>query len=1368
MRDGDLSVDDFRAFVDAIPRATSSQNASDYLVYGGGPGRSARLAGGAPFLESIWRQKTISEGAVDTERQVTQAEALHAVPGRTHALLTGFFPVTATANKAAGKVPFLVYRSYRGIDAINLKTGRWAWKQESPWSMDKMYGIGLARDVARSTALSQWLQTYVQSGARPQAVFDNSVIGALSADSRHVYAVDDFQVPPPFYQPFNPLMGGGVNYNKEITDAIWANKLVCLNLASDGSLKWEVPGNCDIGLAKNHGDGKGWFLGAPLPLGNRLFALNERQQKLRILSLDSETGEVLSEQVLADVKDTSTIEKNSFRRTQAAHLAFGEGVLVVPTNAGAVFSIDVLSNKLMWAYPYRERGKAPGPQPQRFGPNPGPGWVRDLNGFWIRVGGMDSQWKTTAPVVQDGKVVFTAPDTGYIHCVSLREGSPVWTRGRQEEDLYLAGVFNGKVVIVGKQRAYALNLNTGDVVWNLETGLPSGVGAAAPLKKGEASDTIYYLPLKAAVRTGKPEICAINVDRGLVHAHTRSRKEDVVGNLLFYEGQMISQTTREVVGYPQLEVKLDQLNRELVKTPNDPGQLTERGDYLLDKGDLSAAILDFRKALKNKPTAEVRIKAREKLYDALTEYFQRDFNTAEKYLTEYEDLCKVEVPEAASPAERTAAQVEERRRRANFLCLVGKGREAQNKLVEAFRRYLELGETARRDELIQVVDEPAVKAAPDVWSQGRISAMVTNSKDGEQRDALEAEIKGRWAKIKATPAASTDDLRKFVRLFGSLFQVGKEARFALAERLMEDTDAGSLLEAEQHLNLLRGPAEDDETAARAVEALARLYTRKGFLEDAAFFYRMLGERYARTKIGDKTGADFLDDLSTDKRFLPYLDPPARFTARGKGSFEVLKSDSTAGFVPMTYTFTHDGERIPFFQKNLFGLRFSSPQDVLRITDASSGDERGALNLTRTQFQTIVSDWRAHPFTARYSYQTQGHLVVLQLGHMVFGIDPQGKGRVLWERPLTPVAGALTPASYHPDPRDGSVEVVYTDGWAQRLGGEGPLQGGVVCLLGRDALTAIDPVTGRTLWTRPDVNSRSVVFSDDKNIYVVGMSDGNNPTGTRAFRAYDGVSVKVRDFTHEFANRQRMLGRNVLVAETDARNALNLRIYDVRAGKNVWQHKFAPGAVQLRSEDPRLAGAIEPDGTVRVVDLTTTKEVLKAKMKWGKIAPKDLDKSKAVHMVSDSNAIYLAVNGPDDPGLFRPTWPQGMPPVQPMLAPGYGLRAVPVNGDLYAFQRGTGKLLWVNDFQNMTLTLAEFEEMPVVVLTGRYQKRIGFNNVGMAGIYVVQKRNGMYIFQDESPPSGAVFHAVQLDPRGGRFELLSSNLKLTIQPKRTGG
>jgi outer membrane protein assembly factor BamB len=334
---------------------------------------------------------------------------------------------------------------------------------------------------------------------------------------------------------------------------------------------------------------------------------------------------------------------------------------------------------------------------------------------------------------------------------------------------------------------------------------------------------------------------------------------------------------------------------------------------------------------------------------------------------------------------------------------------------------------------------------------------------------------------------------------------------------------------------------------------------------------------------------------------------------------------------------------------------------------------------------------------------------------------------------------------------------------------------VICLLTRDAMTAIDPVTGRTLWTRTDVNSRSTVFGDDQNIYVVGMGEGNSATGTRAFRAYDGVTVRVRDFTNEYQNRVRMLGRNILVAETDVKNVLKMRIYDVLTGRTPWEQKFAPGSVQLRSEDPNLAGAVEPDGTVRIVDLRSTKEVMKGKMRWGKMSPKELSSAKGVYLVSDPTAVYIAVNGPNDPnvGGGPPGWVgvPGTSTVQPMLSAGYGLRALPVNGDVYAFNRASGKLLWVNEYASSTMTLTHFEDMPAIVFTARYQKRLaggpGFNVQQYSAIQAVHKRTGKALLHKEDGNLGVVnFHAVQMDPRTGKFEFLSTQLKVTVQVART--
>src|SRR5262249_43306604 len=123
------------------------------------------------------------------------------------------------------------------------------------------------------------------------------------------------------------------------------------------------------------------------------------------------------------------------------------------------------------------------------------------------------------------------------------------------------------------------------------------------------------------------------------------------------------------------------------KAPNDPSALYLRGMLRLDKGDLAGAVEDLHNALKNKPDQDLLPRVREKLHDALTEYIRRDFDKAEKYLKDYEELCP---PPAADDPTGKAMKPEARQRRADFLALVGTGREKQGKLTEALRRYLDL------------------------------------------------------------------------------------------------------------------------------------------------------------------------------------------------------------------------------------------------------------------------------------------------------------------------------------------------------------------------------------------------------------------------------------------------------------------------------------------------------------------------------------------------------------------------------------------------------------------------------------------------------------------------------------------------------
>ena len=114
--------------------------------------------------------------------------------------------------------------------------------------------------------------------------------------------------------------------------------------------------------------------------------------------------------------------------------------------------------------------------------------------MWVRRRSF-RKWKSAPPAIQDGKIVFTAPDADSVHCISLRDGKPIWKRAQIKGDLYMAGVYQGRVLIVGETQVRILDLKTGSQIWSASTtgDIPSG--------QGVASKGVYYLPLEEEAKS---------------------------------------------------------------------------------------------------------------------------------------------------------------------------------------------------------------------------------------------------------------------------------------------------------------------------------------------------------------------------------------------------------------------------------------------------------------------------------------------------------------------------------------------------------------------------------------------------------------------------------------------------------------------------------------------------------------------------------------------------------------------------------------------------------------------------------------------------------------------------------------------------
>jgi outer membrane protein assembly factor BamB len=1379
-----VEVAKLQELLDETPRSEAS-SPYDWPYIRGNVANSAQAQGTPPLLDVVlFKRETIKEKHEDGDdekgveaKERIEAAIKQALPN--NPVLPGFFPI-ASNN-------LLIYRSYHDVRAVYLqdekdakgevvaKAGTIAWKSTD---FDGALANVLADGKLR-VPLQKWLQGYFGTGTFSSLVYENTLNGTLSTDHRFVYAIDDLAVPAPPAQ-FSPHLWNSGDIGQDVKPRVLQNTLYAFNLRL-GNCLWRLGGMPDeqgrvAGAQKEDPFADSHFLGPPISVGGKLYVLNEKgvagptgNGELRLVCIDpyklagpGRPTVIEPIQSLGDVLQQHRITHDVARRLNAVHLAYGEGILVCPTNAGEVLGVDLMSRSLAWAYPYRDQ--MPTSLPMAFAGNPQIGLV--VRGGQ-QVGGSlyAPTWRSAPPVIQEGKVVFTAPDANSIHCINLRDGTPIWKKRQADNDLYFAGVYAGKVLIVGKSAIRALSLDDGRQLWYIPTGaMPSG--------QGVASRNIYYLPLRKDDKGEKGEIMAIDIEKGQVKAHNTGGAAP--GNLIFYEGAVISQTPTQVVVYPQLASRLQLAQAALRADPENPTKLLELGELLLADGQTQGAVDDLQKALAKQPAEPMRSRARLKLYDALTDLLSLDFVGASgRYLNEYRELCNV--PENAH---------EQQLRQARYFRIVGQGREAEGNLVEAFQNYREFGSLPihREQGGIASLDDPSHKVPTNVWLRGRVAAMIAKATP-EQRQPLEKKIAEEWKTVEGKK--DIDAIRSFVGMFDVPFAVGREARLRLAELIIEINDRGNFLEAELSLQQLRGAGyrTDPLSGGRALAALARLEEKKGSVESmklAAAYYRELNRDFAAVPVRvdnnvKRTGADLFNELATDPRFRPYLEEPGSPWGNTPiGVRELPGATSSAGTQGLVLYPEGDLSSVARQQRLVLDMAKPSSAEV-RLVDLTTNSIRWAQPLgsfpqtVHQLFQQTQSNTAYSP-NARYRfYQVKGNLLVLQVGTVVYALDA-GTGKMLWQHNLMEGEALTRPVMQPgmailqilPDAEGYLNLVVFDQLTGQRttvpIGHVGAVQASHVALVTTKGLMVLDPLRGALLWKKMDVHPSTRVFGDEEHLFLVDVSNGI-AGATRVVRASDGVEITAGEFGTLYQNRVKVLGRRILAA-VPGRDHLTMKLHDLVLGKDVWSKNFDPKAVVLQTDDPTLTGVITPDGTAIALDVGTGAELLNAKVVYGRVTPADVIGLKDPLLLRDAERFYVALNKPVD----------GTKVANGFVMNNFqsAVRCAPVNGWFVALHRQAGQrqagdktVTWkAGDFHwhsytplaNQLVILEQFDQLPILLFSSRHNDLINAGAGGYRAIYMTQsinKRNGKMIF-DPGPRAG--------QPNAPQFTTFSVDLK----------
>ena len=568
-------------------------------------------------------------------------------------------------------------------------------------------------------------------------LWENATCGTISSDGQYVFEVEE--IPDSSDAGMRDLTrrrlmfrGGMAGLGLDHP----TNKLAAYEPSTEGKIKWCVGGEVTDFEPSLTG---AFFLGPPLPLFGKLYVLAEIKGEIRLIVLDAKTGKLDWSQQLASPEDPNVIG-SGFRRTTGVSPSYADGILICPTSAGAIVAVDIANRMLLWGYEYPRSVQTP--QQQQI--------------MAIRMGGMvnmnalpsfsGDRWADATATIAEGCVIVTPVESEHLFCLSLLDGKQRWKVPR-DEYIYVAGVHDGKVVLVGRKQLQAFRLADGKPAWANPLLLPQG---SAPSGRGFVSGGHYYLPLSSA------EVASIDLAAGKIDARVKSRKGVVPGNLICYKGTVISQGIDSVDEFFQLEPLEQSVAKALAANPNDPAALADRGNAELDEGKIAEAIADVRKSYEQKPIAS----SRELLVEALLADLDRDFAASRGTVGELEKLVVLD-------SERTA-----------FLRTLSQGLDKAGDRLGSLDAYLKL------IDLSSVLSDPEVvsnqlSVRRDRWVRARLEQLYLGT-SGDERTKFDAAVANRLSK--ALAAKQAKELRRYLAFFG-FHPASDEAREQLSAQL---------------------------------------------------------------------------------------------------------------------------------------------------------------------------------------------------------------------------------------------------------------------------------------------------------------------------------------------------------------------------------------------------------------------------------------------------------------------------------------------------------------------------------------------------------------------------------------------------------
>ncbi len=744
--------------------AGSHAAAEEWTMPRGNPGRNAVSTKASPVGPVAWSRSTIRDEDSSGLSRGQMARMDQTVQKLAEARREDNRLLAVPASRPLIANGMAVFRTMQNVQAVDLRTGETRWKTSQADAVlrpvlshvnprpDQFPQPGGRPNNRTPSALEQFLA---------QRVWRDVTFGTLSCDPQRVYSVEDVG------------MTDGVHYaingEADPLSPKTYNKLMAFGLKT-GRAEWEAGG---LRVTNDDLIGGTFFLGPPLPLGQQLYCLGERNNEISVIVLHAATGKVVWEQRL--LSPAMNLKVNRQRRLTGLSPAFGEGVMICPTAAGAVVAVDVSRRMLLWAYKY-ESDQTEDTMVTNMAMMQGRNFA-----FLQESIHPEDCWADSVPVVADGRVLLTPNDSQELHCLDLSTGRLQWALPRGD-GIYLAGAFDGMAIVVGRKQVRAVRLTDGQNAW------PAPVSVSQPAGRGFFADEKYHLPLADG------EIATINVKSGRLTARSKLPGGEVAGNLVSAGGRVVFQSVDSVGAFRSLDQINADIQTRLKTNADDAHALALRGAIELHLGDPNQALADLRNAWAIRPAEETR----SLLVGTLLEGLRTDYK---RYQGQTEELRRL----LRTPDERLL-----------FLQQTAAGADDPQTRTMAFSEYLKLAVsfqgTAELKELSSLHH-----ARTDRWIKARIEPLVAKASPEEL---------AQWDQTAARElAASLPNLAPKAQwnLLSSLPSL-PSVEAAELEHIQDWRKEDQLIRKVLVLDRLR-KSPSDKIASKATLALAEVYLR---------------------------------------------------------------------------------------------------------------------------------------------------------------------------------------------------------------------------------------------------------------------------------------------------------------------------------------------------------------------------------------------------------------------------------------------------------------------------------------------------------------------------------------------------------------